>query len=151
MPAPSDASSRVETIIRRLGLARHPEGGYFRETWRDAAPDGERGSGTAIYYLLKAGEGSRWHRVDAVEIWHHYAGDPLELRIAEAGAKPEACMLGRDIENGERPQIIVPKGAWQSARIPPQRARAGWVLVGCTVSPAFQFDGFELARDGWEP
>jgi predicted cupin superfamily sugar epimerase len=149
MSEPPDASFSVESIIRRLGLTPHPEGGYFRETWRDPAPDGERGSGTAIYYLLKAGEVSRWHRVDAVEIWHFYAGDPLELRIAESGAETTTHILGPDIENGERPQVIVPKNAWQSARI--ATPKIAWVLVGCTVSPAFQFDGFELAREGWEP
>lgn len=151
MSEPSDASNAVESIVRRLGLAPHPEGGHFRETWRDSAPDGGRGSGTAIYYLLKAGEVSRWHRVDAVEIWHFYAGDPLELRIAENDAEPITHILGHDVASGEQPQIIIPRGAWQSARIPEARVRAGWVLVGCTVSPAFHFDGFELAPDGWEP
>ena len=140
----------VDSIIRRLGLTPHPEGGHFRETWRDVPANGGRGSGTAIYYLLKAGEVSRWHKVDAVEIWHFYAGDPLELRIAQRGSDPVAThLLGRDIENSERPQIIVPKDAWQSARI--ATPKIGWVLVGCTVSPAFDFAGFELARDGWEP
>jgi hypothetical protein len=148
--------SNVEDIIRRLGLLPHPEGGHFRETWRDPAIGGSRGSGTAIYYLLKANEVSRWHRIDAVEIWHAYAGDPLELRIAASGettmpGETTVHILGRDIENGELPQVIVPTATWQSARIPAARTRAGWTLVGCTVSPAFQFSGFELARDGWEP
>lgn len=143
----------ADGIIQRLGLQPHPEGGYFRETWRasrrDLTSDGARGSGTAIYFLLKAGEVSRWHRVDAVEIWHHYAGDSLELRIAEHDQAASAQILGRNIERGERPQIIVPKDAWQRARI--GTPRAGWVLVGCTVSPAFEFSGFELAPPGWEP
>jgi predicted cupin superfamily sugar epimerase len=150
---PPDASSDADSIIRRLGLTPHPEGGYFRETWRDTVPDaptvGARGSGTAIYFLLKAGEVSRWHRVDAVEIWHFYAGDPLELRITDGIGRPTMHSLGRDIERGERPQIIVPKNAWQSARI--AAPKIGWTLVGCTVSPAFDFAGFELAPDGWEP
>lgn len=145
MPEPS-----VDSIIRRLGLTPHPEGGHFRETWRDIPANGGRGSGTAIYYLLKAGEVSRWHRVDAAEIWHFYAGDPLELRIAQREGDPVAIhSLGRNIESGERPQIIVPKDAWQSARI--TAPKIGWVLVGCTVSPAFDFAGFEMARDSWEP
>ncbi len=145
MPEPS-----VDSIIRRLGLTPLPEGGHFRETWRDLPANGGRGSGTAIYYLLKAGEISRWHRVDAAEIWHFYAGDPLELRIAQREGDPVTThRLGRDIEHGERPQIIVPKDAWQSARI--AAPKIGWVLIGCTVSPAFDFAGFELARDGWEP
>lgn len=150
MPEKSDAQPSVDSIIRQLGLQPHPEGGHFRETWRDSPANGGRGSGTAIYYLLKAGEISRWHRVDAAEIWHFYAGDPLELRIAQREGDPVTThMLGRDIEDGEQPQIIVPKHAWQSARIAAQKI--GWVLVGCTVSPAFDFAGFELARDGWEP
>jgi predicted cupin superfamily sugar epimerase len=123
-----------------------------RDSGRDPDVDGRRGSGTAIYYLLSAGEVSRWHRVDAVEIWHHYAGDPLELRIAErAGDKITTHILGCDLANGERPQIIVPKDAWQTARIPALRVRAGWSLAGCTVSPAFEFSGFELAPPDWEP
>lgn len=150
MPEPPTRESPVDSIIRRLGLTPHPEGGHFRETWRDTPADGARGSGTAIYYLLKAGEVSRWHRVDAVEIWHYYAGDALELRIAQRQGDPVAThILGRDIGHGELPQITVPKDAWQSARI--AAPKIGWVLVGCTVSPAFDFSGFELARDGWEP
>ena len=151
MAGPPDAPLGADTIIQRLGLQPHAEGGYFRETWRDHAAEGARGSGTAIYFLLKAGQVSHWHRVDAVEIWHFYAGDPLELRIAGNGREPISQILGRDLAAGERPQIIVPRDAWQSARIPSDRVRAGWVLVGCTVSPAFDFDGFELAPQGWEP
>lgn len=150
MAEPLEESGNAENIIRQLGLAPHPEGGHFRETWRDAGVNGQRGSGTAIYYLLGAGEISRWHRVDAVEIWHLYAGDPLELRIAAQG-RTTTQTLGRDFDRGERPQIIIPKLAWQRARIPGLRTRIGWSLVGCTVSPAFQFDGFELAPRGWEP
>jgi predicted cupin superfamily sugar epimerase len=133
-------------IISALALSPHPEGGHYRETWRDT-PDGQRarGTGTAIYYLLASGEESRWHRVDAVEVWHFYAGDPLHLRIAEGGRINER-VLGPDVTAGARPQIVVPKGAWQAAR-----PLGAWTLVGCTVSPAFSFDGFELAPEGWSP
>jgi predicted cupin superfamily sugar epimerase len=139
---------RASEIIEALGLRRHPEGGYFRETWRDVPERGGRGSGTAIYYLLRHGEVSRWHRVDATEIWHFYAGSPLELRIRDAGVATTA-VLGNDLARGERPQLAVPAGAWQSAR---SRARSpeGYTLAGCTVSPAFQFEGFELAPEGFE-
>ncbi len=133
-------------IIRRLDLRPHPEGGHYRETWRDAPADGSRGSGTAIYFLLAAGEVSAWHRVDAVEIWHWHAGAPLRLDIAAAGVPPYSILLGPRIEEGERPQGIVPKDAWQSAA-----SLGGWTLVGCTVSPAFTFEGFELAPEGWTP
>ena len=123
-----------EDIIRKLRLAPHPEGGHYRETWRDHREDGGRGHGTAIYFLLQAGERSRRHRVDAAEIWHHYAGAPLELMIEE-----ERLILGPDLREDQRPQHIVPPGAWQSAR-----SLGDWTLVGCTVSPAFEFEHFEL-------
>ena len=125
--------------IRALHLRPHPEGGHYRETWRDTAKP--RGSGTAIYYLLKRGEQSRWHRIDAVEIWHYYAGAPLLLRI-RADRRVKTIRLGPHIADGERPQAIVPKNAWQSAC-----STGAWSLVGCTVSPAFEFSGFELADD----
>ncbi len=131
-------------IIAALGLAPHPEGGHFRETWRDDTTP--RGHGTAIYYLLQAGEVSRWHRVDAVEIWHYYTGAPLELQIAAPDAKPETYRLGSAVLAGEQPQILVPKDYWQSAR-----SLGAWTLVGCTVSPAFEFTGFEMAAPGWQP
>jgi len=136
----------ADSVIAHLGLAPHAEGGHFRETWRDHPADGGRGHGTAIYYLLKAGEESRWHRVDAVEIWHWYAGAPLELSMAADSAPPDVTVLGPDLLDEQRPQAIVPAGAWQSAR-----SRGAWTLVGCTVSPAFRFEGFELAPEGWEP
>ena len=136
----------AEQIIRALGLKPHPEGGHYAETWRDAAPTGGRGSGTAIYYLLKAGEISAWHRVDAAEIWHWYAGAPLALGISEDGRGSRAIRLGGDIAAAERPQAIVPPHAWQTAR-----SEGAWTLVGCTVSPAFEFAGFELAPKGWAP
>lgn len=131
----------AEDVIRLLDLQPHPEGGHYRETWRHDTGDGTRGAGTAIYYLLRAGERSHWHRVDAAEIWHFHAGDPLELRI---DGKP--FRLGNDIAAGERPQIVVPAGAWQSAE-----SSGAWTLVGCTVSPAFNFDGFELAPPDFQP
>ena len=126
-----------EDIIKKLELIPHPEGGHYRETWRDHRADGSRGHGTAIYFLLQAGERSRRHRVDAAEIWHHYAGAPLELMIEQ-----ERLTLGADCLEGQRPQHIVPAGAWQSAR-----SLGDWTLVGCTVSPAFEFEHFELDPD----
>ena len=136
----------ADNIIADLGLQPHPEGGHFRETWRADAASGQRASGTAIYFLLKAGEVSHWHRVDAAEIWHHYAGDPLELTIAGEGGKHQSSILGPDLGQGQRPQLIVPPHAWQSAR-----SLGSWTLVGCTVSPGFEFEGFELADPGWSP
>ncbi|MBD3677666.1 MAG: cupin domain-containing protein [Rhodobacteraceae bacterium] len=131
----------ADEIISTLGLAPHPEGGWFRETWRAEAATGERAAGTAIYFLLKAGERSHWHRVDADEIWHHYAGAPLLLRIAETEAGPaETRRLGPDVAGCERPQVLVPAHHWQAAE-----TTGDWTLVGCTVSPGFQFEGFELA------
>lgn len=135
-------------IIKTLGLQPHPEGGFYAETWRAAAADGERAAGTAIYYLLRRGERSHWHRVDAAEIWHFYAGDPLALSIAAgSGVEPPARhVLGSDLAVGGRPQVVVPAGDWQSAV-----SLGEWTLVGCTVSPGFRFEGFELAEPGWEP
>ncbi len=133
-------------IVALLQLSPHPEGGWFRETWRAAARPGERAAGTAIYYLLGSGEVSRWHRVDAAEIWHHYAGDPMELSLSMDGTSVERHVLGADLGAGQRPQQVVPASAWQSAR-----PLGAWALVGCTVSPAFELAGFELAADGWEP
>jgi predicted cupin superfamily sugar epimerase len=133
-------------IIRMLGMEPHPEGGHFVETWRDAPEHGGRGSGTAIYFLLQAGERSHWHRVDATEIWHWHAGDPLVLTISPDGHDAEAHHLGPALTAGQKPQIVVPKDAWQTAE-----SLAAWTLVGCTVSPAFQFEGFELAPPGWRP
>jgi predicted cupin superfamily sugar epimerase len=136
----------ADALIQRLGLEPHPEGGHFRETWREAPADGSRGAGTAIYFLLRRGEASRWHRVDAAEIWHHYLGAPLELGVAEEGGSEEVCILGTDLEAGQLPQRIVPAGGWQRAR-----SLGDFTLVGCTVSPAFQFEGFEMAPEGFSP
>lgn len=136
----------AEEIIAALNLVPHPEGGHFRETFRDDPGDGERAHSTAIYYLLRAGEVSRWHRVDATEVWHWYAGAPLELSQSPVGGTPTMQILGDRIMAGERPQIIVPAGVWQSAR-----SLGDWTLVGCTVAPGFEFAGFELAPEDWRP
>jgi predicted cupin superfamily sugar epimerase len=135
------------TVIERLGLQPHPEGGHYRETWRHDPGDGGRGAGTAIYFLLAAGERSAWHRVDADELWHFHAGAPLHLEVADpAGGPPTTLPLGVDLDAGEEPQRRVPAGWWQAAE--PQ---GPWTLVSCTVSPAFVFDRFELAPAGWTP
>ena len=134
----------AQEVVRLLDLQPHPEGGHFRESWRDPdGSDGSRGHGTAIYFLLPRGVTSHWHRVDAVEIWHHYAGAPLELLVGlEEPVTDETILLGSELLLGERPQGIVPAHAWQSAR-----SLGDWTLVGCTVSPAFRFEGFEMVRD----
>jgi uncharacterized protein len=133
-------------IIHTLGLAPHPEGGHYREIFRDAAPDGARAASTAIYFLLRAGEVSRWHTVDAAEVWHFYAGDPLEVTIQSPGAPREILKLGINLAAGERPQAVVPRRAWQMAR-----PLGAWTLVGCTVAPGFEFRGFVLAPEGFDP
>jgi predicted cupin superfamily sugar epimerase len=146
MPSPIASSLSAADVIRLLGLAPHPEGGHYRETFRDAATDGSgRAASTAIYFLLAAGEVSRWHRVDAAEGWHWHAGASLVLMIAEAGRRREV-RLGTDLVGGERPQTMVPAGAWQQAA-----SLGAWTLVGCTVAPGFEFAGFELAPLGFEP
>jgi predicted cupin superfamily sugar epimerase len=131
-------------IIRLLGLKPHPEGGHFVETHRDARADG-RAHATAIYFLLARGERSHWHRIDAVEVWHYYAGAPLTLRIADRSGQ-RSVKLGADLAAGEAPQAIVPPHAWQAAE-----SDGDWTLVGCTVAPGFEFAKFELAPKGWEP
>ena len=138
----------AEEIIETLGLEPHPEGGYFAETWRHEPASGGRGSGTAIFYLLKEGQSSGWHRIDATEIWHFYAGAPLELQLQLQSPERghQSHRLGPNLEQGERPQLIVHPGVWQSAR-----PCGEWTLAGCTVSPAFLFEGFELAAPGWSP
>lgn len=133
-------------IVALLALTPHPEGGFYRETFRASAPGGARGASTAIYYLLRAEDVSAWHRTDADEVWHHYAGAPLELSLSRDGEERTSIRLGSDLAAGERPQGVVPAGVWQSAR-----PLGGWVLVGCTVAPAFEFAGFEMAPAGWEP
>lgn len=136
----------ADELIATLELSPHPEGGHYRETWRHVPEAGGRGSGTAIYFLLRGGERSRWHRVDACEIWHHYIGVPLELEIREDGGVATGLRLGPDVELGARPQCVVPAGAWQTAR-PLSTDPEDFALVGCTVSPAFVFEGFELGPD----
>lgn len=133
-------------IVAALGMKPHPEGGHYVETFRHAAPDGGRGAMTAIYFLLAAGEVSRWHRVDAAEIWHWYAGAPLVLTTSPDGHDAEARWLGPDIAAGQRPQLVVQPGHWQAAE-----SLGAWTLVGCTVGPAFEFAGFELAPPDWRP
>ncbi len=142
MAAPPSAAE----VIRRLDLKPHPEGGHYRETFRDAPAGGGRGAMTAIYFLLAAGEESAWHRVDATEIWHFYAGARLSLSISADGRSTRLVTLGSDLLAGAVPQVIVPAGAWQSAR-----SLGAWTLAGCTVGPAFEFAGFEMAAKGWRP
>jgi predicted cupin superfamily sugar epimerase len=133
-------------VIRLLDLRPHPEGGHFRETFRDPrrGADG-RSFSTAIYFLLAAGERSHWHRIDAVEIWHWHAGAALALQIAGSDGLA-TVRLGADLAADERPQAVVPAGAWQAAE-----SLGAWTLVGCTVAPAFDFSKFELAPKGWAP
>ena len=137
----------ADEVIHALGLRPHPEGGWYSETWRAPAADGERPASSAIHYLLRASEQSHWHRVDADEIWQFSAGDPLELSVAAGDDAPVwRHRLGGDVIAGDEPQVVVPAGAWQAAR-----PLGDWTLVGCIVAPAFSFDGFELAPEGWEP
>jgi uncharacterized protein len=133
-------------IIARLDLKPHPEGGHYRETFRDARADASgRAYSTAIYFLLARGERSQWHRIDAVEAWHYYAGSALNLQIADDSGR-RSVRLGSDLAAGEQPQAIVPPQAWQAAE-----STGDWTLVGCTVAPGFDFAKFELAPKGWEP
>jgi predicted cupin superfamily sugar epimerase len=133
-------------IIARLGLKPHPEGGHYRETFRDHRLDENRRSrSTAIYFLLARHERSHWHRIDAVEVWHYYAGSALLLEMADDGGRRH-IRLGPDLAAGEVPQAIVPAQAWQAAE-----SSGDWTLVGCTVAPGFDFATFELAPNGWEP
>ena len=130
-------------IIKRiLSLKRHPEGGHYREVFRDELGKTARSHSTAIHFLLERGEVSRWHRVDVVEVWHWYRGAPLELLIAEENQAPVRHVLGNRIERGERPQIVVPALAWQSAK-----SLGRYTLTGCTVAPGFEFSNFELASE----
>jgi len=136
------AGLAAEDIIRLLGLRPHPEGGHYRETFRDPAVAASgRAASTAIYFLLRADEISRWHRVDAAEVWHWHAGASLLLTVADASGRREV-RLGIDLAAGERPQAVVPAHAWQSL--------GPWTLVGCTVAPGFEFAGFELAPPGFD-
>jgi hypothetical protein len=136
----------VTEIIARLELRPHPEGGHYRETFRDPRTDADgRSHSTAIHFLLARGERSHWHRIDAVEIWHYYAGSPLTLQIAD-DAGQRSVRLGSDLAAGEVPQAVVPAQAWQAAE-----STGDWTLVGCTVAPGFDFAAFELAKQDWFP
>jgi predicted cupin superfamily sugar epimerase len=140
-------SDTAAGLIELLGLEPHPEGGHYRETYRHVAPGGGRGSMTAIHYLLQAGEMSRWHRLhSADEIWIFNTGGVLELMLSPDGQGQEIHRLGLDVARGERPQITIPRGCWQAAS-----SLGTFTLVTCVVSPAFQFDDFELAPPGWAP
>ena len=141
-----DASIDVATIVRLLDLSPHPEGGFFRETFRDRHAGAPRDHSTAIYYLLPAGEVSAWHRVVQAELWHGYGGGSLVLTISENGHDAASHRLGPHILSGERPQAIVPPGAWQTAE-----TLGRWSLMGCTVAPGFSFEDFELAPPDWRP
>jgi uncharacterized protein len=138
-------------IIRLLDLKPHPEGGYFKESWRDSrtvddGKGGKRAASTLIYFLLDTGDVSDWHRVDAAEVWHWYAGAPLVITVSPNGHDAEAHYLGPDLKANQRPQYVVPEGWWQTAT-----SLGAWTLVGCTVAPGFDFAGFELAPPGWRP
>lgn len=137
----------ADQIIAHLGLEPHPEGGFYRQTWRAEETDAAgRSVGTCIYFLLKAEERSHWHRVDATEIWLYHAGAPLVLSLSDRDTGPRRDVsLGPDLLNGQTPQAIVPKDAWQAAR-----STGDWTLVSCTVSPGFQFEGFTLAAPGFD-
>lgn len=144
----------ADEIISRLALSPHPEGGHYRETFRDRPPGAgpeagthaDRGVVSVIYYLLRQGERSAWHRIDAIEIWHHYAGAPLRLALSADGRSERALLLGTDFAAGMAAHAVVPAGTWQAAE-----SLGAWTLVGCTVAPAFDFAGFALAPAGWAP
>jgi uncharacterized protein len=144
----SSSSLTAADIVRLLDLVPHPEGGRFRETFRDhRRVDGGRAASTSMYFLLAHGERSRWHRIDAAEVWHFYAGAPLLLETTAGKAAAVARVtLGPDLAAGERPQAVVPAGAWQAAK-----SLGAWTLVGCTVAPGFEFEELELAPKGWRP
>jgi predicted cupin superfamily sugar epimerase len=138
-----------EELIARLRLQPHPEGGWYRRTWvapADSEDPGARPAGSAIFYLLLEGEVSAAHRIDATELWHFYAGDPLELTCEQGEGSPLRTVLGPDVAAGQVPQFVVEAGVWQSAR-----PLGRYSLVGATVTPAFRFDGFELRRPDPEP
>jgi predicted cupin superfamily sugar epimerase len=133
-------------IIDILKLERHPEGGWYVQTFRDGEEHDGRAHSTAIYYLLEGCDRSHWHTVDAVEIWHYHAGAPLELSLSDDAAMTRILILGADLVAGQRPQGLVRKGEWQSAC-----SLGDWTLVSCTVAPGFRFSGFRMAPAGWRP
>ncbi len=136
----------AKDIIKQLDLAPHPEGGWYRETWRAGAPPGTRASATAIYFLLDKGQRSHWHKIDATEIWLYHAGAPLRLEISDDARTIKTVTLGADFAQGEQPQAIVPPDCWQAAQ-----TFGDWTLVSCTVAPGFEFTGFDLAAPDWTP
>lgn len=133
-------------VVKALGMAPHPEGGWYVETWRAPTSGSERAAASAILYLLAAGQRSHWHRVDAAEVWQFSAGDALELSVWDGEGTVARHRLGGDVRAGDAPQVVVAAGAWQAAR-----PLGAWTLVGCIVAPAFRFEGFELAPPDWEP
>lgn len=144
-------TTTAEALIERLALQPHPEGGWYRETWRAPSADGGRASSTAIHFLLEAGQASHWHRVDAAEIWLWHAGDSLELSVSPADEGPATIRrLGPDVLGDEAVQQVIPADHWQAAR-PASGGKHGYVLVSCVVAPGFEFEGFELAARGWSP
>jgi hypothetical protein len=148
---PETHMDSAHSLIEQLGLAAHPEGGWYRETWRGAAGPNGRAQGTAIIFLLRTGEASHWHTVDAAELWLWQAGDPVELRLAASDAGPaRSVILGADVGAGQQLQGLVAPGEWQAAR-PYGAAVHGYSLVSCVVVPGFDFAGFTLAPPGWEP
>ncbi len=147
-PENAPAVLTAADVVRLLDLAAHPEGGHFRETFRDPRRiDGGRAASTAIYFLLARGERSHWHRLDATEVWHWHAGAPLTLELAAHDHGPVTRVtLGPDLAAAQRPQAVVPAHVWQAAT-----SLGEWTLVGCTMAPGFEFSGFELASEGWNP
>ena len=146
MAAEALSALSAPEIVRLLDLQPHPEGGHFRETFRDTRSVAGRGCSTAIYYLLAEGERSKWHRVDATEVWHHYCGAPMQMTLSPDGEQAERHQLGTEFQAGQRPQIVVPRDYWQSAE-----SLGAWTLIGCTVAPAFEFAGFEMAPPDFNP
>jgi len=147
MIAPDLAHLTAADIVRRLDLAPHPEGGFYRETFRDGDVDAAgRAASSAIYFLLNVGDVSEWHRIDATEVWHFHAGAPLVITLSPNGHDAQSHWLGPDLEAGHKPQLVVPPHCWQTAT-----SLGAWTLVGCTVAPAFSFAGFELAPPDWRP
>ncbi|ACA16525.1 protein of unknown function DUF985 [Methylobacterium sp. 4-46] len=140
------SSLTAAEVIRLLDLKPHPEGGHYRETFRDPHQIEGRAASTAIYYLLDVGETSEWHRVDAAELWFWHAGAPLVLTVSPNGHDAEAVHLGPDLAHRQRPQAVVPAGHWQTAT-----SLGAWTLVSCTVAPGFRFEGFEMAPKDWRP
>ena len=141
------SSLSAHDVVRILDLAPHPEGGHYRETFRDAVCDAQgRAVSTAILFLLAGDDVSEWHRIDAVEVWHHHAGAPLVLTVSPNGHDASAHRLGPALDAGQMPQFVVPAGCWQTAV-----SLGAWTLMGCTVAPGLRFEGFELAPPGWRP